>query len=81
MFLDLKITGKKMKPFMGDEGDQIDYYWYSAERLDNQATIKFGSMDPNKEIGETIQQLKLEKTERVSRKGTGTIFVYKEILN
>jgi len=82
MILDVKITGKKLKPFMGDEGEAIDYYWYVAERLDNQTTIKFGSMYPNKEIGESIQQIDLEKSERVSERAgiKKTIFIYKENL-
>lgn len=75
----LVIREKKAKPFHGTEGNEIDYYWYSAVRGEDGTTIKFGSMNPDYEIGEEYD-LELEKTERISeRNGKRKIdFVYKD---
>jgi len=76
----LKITAKKEKPFIGDEGDEIIYFWYSGLREEDGATIKFGSLSGDYEVGSIVDIL-LEKSERiVDRKGKKiTKYVYKEV--
>lgn len=67
----LQILTKKAKPFKGNEGDQIMYFWYDARRGDD-VQIQFGSLreyEPGEEI-----KLSLIKTEN----SKGRIF-YKEI--
>lgn len=75
----LKITDKKEKPFIGDEGDEINYFWYTGVREDDGVSIKFGSMNPDYQVNETVD-VNLEKTEKIKEKNGKkiTIFVYKE---
>jgi hypothetical protein len=71
----LTITEKTAKPFVGDEGNEIEYYWYKGVREDGIA-IRFGSTDGEHEMGKTVE-INLEKTERIDKKGNVKIG-YKE---
>jgi len=71
MILNLNITEKKAKPFAGNDGKEMDYFWYKGEKKDG-LTISFGSIDGSHEIGDNVD-VDLEKTEK-SNGG----FVYKE---
>lgn len=76
----LKITAKKAKPFVGDEGEEVEYFWYTSIREGDGITIKFGSMRSDHEIGD-VEEIDLEKTERITEKnGQRKInFLYKEV--
>jgi len=73
MKLTLTILDKKLKPFKTEEGEMRDYYWYKGERKDNEVSIRFGSTNPDHEIGDEIE-IDIEKFERKDGK-----FGYKEI--
>lgn len=72
----MKITIKsvKPKPFTNDDGEQMDYYWYRAERSNDMVTFQFGSTDGNHPIGEELD-LDIEKYEKSNGK-----IGYKEII-
>jgi len=74
-----EITEKKVKPFIGDEGEEIDYAWYKALREADGVSIKFGSLDTSHDVGDKHLELNIEKTERLDKKGN-TTFIYKEII-
>jgi len=73
MQLKLKITECKAKPFSGEEGEQIAYFWHKAERADNGVTISFGSKREHA-VGEE-STFELEKSEGADGKAR-----YKEIV-
>lgn len=58
-----KITKKISKPFKGETGEEIAYFWYTATRLSDNVVIQFGSMWGDYEEGETLE-LNLERRER-----------------
>jgi len=77
----LKIIEKKEKPFTGDSGEEISYFWYKAVREGDGITIKFGSMRDDHVLGD-IEEVELEKSERIRKGKSGTSkieFVYKEV--
>jgi len=68
----LKITKVTERPFVGNEGKEISYYWYKGLREGDGVTINFGSKNEfslNDEV-----DLDLEKTELANGK-----FQYKEV--
>lgn len=48
------IQKKTKRPFKTQEGDMMDYFWYTAERVEDGVTINFGSMN-NYNEEETIE--------------------------
>jgi len=70
----LKIKDIKPKPFTSDDGETINYYWYKAERLSDNVTFQFGSLNGEHAIGENLD-LEIEKTEKADGK-----FGYKEVI-
>lgn len=59
--MEVKIIKKVSKPFKGNDGEEIMYFWYTALRQGDGVTIQFGS--PNEyEEAETIS-VNLEKRE------------------
>ena len=73
----LKITGKTEKPFKGDEGDLIPYFWYKAVREEDGVTLQFGSKKGEHLVGDTLE-LELEKTEALDSKTGQLSYRYKE---
>lgn len=69
----LTIKSVKVKPFTNDDGEQMNYYWYRAERAYDQVTFQFGSTYENHPIGEELD-LDIEKYEKSNGK-----IGYKEI--
>jgi len=59
-----KIKKVTEKPFRGDDGEDISYFWYRALRLSDNTTIQFGSTFGGLKEGETYD-LEIEKYERV----------------
>jgi len=47
----VKILKSKSKPFPGDQGNDIPYFWYDAVRLDTETKFQFGSRDGGHDIG------------------------------
>lgn len=76
----LEIKAKKEKSFIGDEGDEIQYFWYTALRREDGVTIKFGSMRGDHKVGQ-VEEIELEKSEKVAVKNGNKkiVFVYKEV--
>lgn len=59
----LKIKDKKAKPFQGDDGETLEYFWYKAERSEDQVVIRFGSMNGAYEAGKEYDLPNVEKYE------------------
>jgi len=70
----VEIISVKAKPFTGRNGLKLDYYWYTAKRMDNGARIQFGSTIPDHKNGSELE-LNLVKFEKSSGEAS-----YKEIL-
>lgn len=70
--VEVLITKKTAKPFVGTDGDEVMYFWYRAERQSDQVSIDFGSMNEYEE-GEKVE-VNLLKVERRNGK-----IGYKEI--
>jgi len=66
------ITRVKDGSFEGTDGAKVAYFWIKGETEDG-LTIEFGTKDGDREVGDTIEDLQLEKTE--GARG----FRYKEI--
>lgn len=49
----LKIVKKEPKPFTGDDGEDLAWFWYRAEK-DNGFLVRFGS-NQDHEIGQTVE--------------------------
>jgi len=58
----VKILKKKQKNFPGDEGNEIEYFWYDAVNLDTQTKFQFGSRNGEHEIG-SEKELEIYKAE------------------
>src|SRR5947207_1083632 len=56
-----KIDKKRDKPFTGDDGEKVPYFWYSATRGDG-VKIQFGTSNGLFEVGQVVE-LELEKRE------------------
>lgn len=69
----VRIKSKKAKPFKNNDGDQMDYFWYKAIRIEDDMLIEFGSTDGGHETDAELD-LEIVKTERADGK-TG----YKEL--
>jgi hypothetical protein len=80
----LEITQKTNKPFIGSEGDPIDYFWYVGLREEDNVSIRFGSTDGSMEIGQKVDLI-LEKTEKLTvNKKTGKRkieFAYRQFIS
>jgi len=70
----VKILDKQEGNFTGRAGEEVEYYWYKAIRLDNDVNIRFGSRNGEWEKGQTADIL-IEKHERPNGE-----FMYKEVL-
>lgn len=69
------ITKVKARPFDGDDGEKIPYFWTKATRKSDGVTIEFGGRVDHTEDLDKELDLDIEKTERANGK-----FGYKEIL-
>jgi len=58
----IKITKKKDKPFTGNEGTTIPYFWYTG-LLETGERIQFGSKEGRHELGEHDLPLFFETNE------------------
>lgn len=61
----VEIKAKKEKPFVSNEGEQINYYWYTAilkGGTKDGVTIQFGSPKGTYEKGDIIE-INLERVE------------------
>jgi len=58
----LKIKDGKRSDFKGRTGEQIEYYWYRALRVEDKTNIRFGSKNGDHEAGEELD-LNVEKYE------------------
>jgi len=68
-----KIKDVKEKPFTGENGEKIPYFWYKAERISDGVTLTFGSKNGNLDIGSETD-LDIEKREK-----TGGGFTYIDV--
>jgi hypothetical protein len=75
----IKLLKKTCRPFLTDDGENLDYFWYKAIRSDDGVTFQFGSMDGAHELTDGELDLDIEKTEIVDRKGKPA-FQYKEVI-
>jgi len=57
----IKIHKVRSKPFKGEEGDMIPYFWYDGEKQDGLA-INFGSKIAGHKVGTQVDVLLQEKT-------------------
>jgi len=58
----LKIKDVKRSDFKGRTGEEIEYYWYRALRVEDKTNIRFGSKNGDHETGEELD-LNVEKYE------------------
>lgn len=72
----VKISEKKVKPFIGDDGEQRPYAWYKAIRIDDGVTFQFGSKNLEHEVGDEVE-INLEKSEAL--RGGKVKLTYKEV--
>jgi len=70
-----KITKVTPKPFKGDDGEEIYYAWIKAE-FDDGTTREYGTKRDDYVVGESDEEIELEKSERADGKG----FRFKEII-
>jgi len=63
----VKILKRKDGSFTGDNGEQVEYYWYKGIRLADEVTIEFGSRNGDHEEGSEVA-IDLEKYESNSGK-------------
>jgi len=59
-----KIKDVKEKPFTGEDGEKIPYFWYKAERISDGVTLTIGSKNGDLKIGEE-EDLDVEKREKI----------------
>jgi len=69
----VKILSKREKPFKGDDGKMIPWYWYKAERTSDALALEIGSSQSYEESDE--EEMELQKVERQDGK-----FWYKELV-
>jgi len=50
----LKIKSIKIKPFKDDAGQEVQYCWYRAIRLDTGYGLQFGSKNLNHAVGSEV---------------------------
>jgi len=62
-----KIIAEKKKPFTSSEGEQINYYWTKAVRLDDEMEIEFGTTVGGRELG-SVHDLFVTKYEKANGK-------------
>jgi len=70
----VKILDKQEGDFIGRGGENVEYYWYKAIRLDNDVNIRFGSRNNEWEKGQ-VADISIEKHEKPNGE-----FMYKEML-
>jgi len=69
-----KIVSCRYKPFQGDGGEQVDYYWTKGVRLSDGVSIEWGGRkDHTAEIG---QEVICNVEKRESDRG----IVYREVM-
>lgn len=59
----VKIVARKQSNFLGNDGEPVEYYWYTAVRGSDQVKFQFGSRDGSHEEGTEVD-LELEKREQ-----------------
>lgn len=64
----LRIVKKTQKSFSGQDGEQRDYYWYTAERADGYV-IRFGSTRGDHKEGDEVDLFIEEYEQSNGRKG------------
>lgn len=57
------LKSRKASPFTNDDGEEMQYFWYKAERLSDNVTIRFGSQEGGHVLDEELD-LDIEKYER-----------------
>jgi len=57
----VKILSVKAKPFKNNDGDMMDYFWYTALRLADDVQIQFGSQVEGYEGEKDLPIVKLER--------------------
>lgn len=60
------ITKKTDKPFKGEDGELVEYFWYSATTSDN-LRLQFGSPNNKYEIGQEYE-INIGKYEKANGK-------------
>lgn len=71
----VKIKDVKPSKFTGRTGEEVEYYWYRALRVSDNANFRFGSREGGHEVGEEVD-LNIEKYELPSGQ-----MMYKEIVD